>query len=333
MKNSTTYSLFWLLLFFECNTPPNMPITPIKNHKDSIDTKPKPAPITTSPAGYSESTDPKQPEGYVLKDKNGKIIKFIKTDDLYKKNPYMDTNFGSVRPKNITDYRSFNVKNISIEQIKTGLSKSLKIIPSNAILKKAGTIIVSTSTTNLNIENPSYLIIIYKIIMYGKNTSIEDWSESTIHIYDKRGKICSKITDNRNIEDVFLSSDGKYLLTNHILGRTNDCWSDVTLTTLVYDVQNGNHIGSIGKSVIDLNENVSYQSGKFLAFGVAYKKIEATEETSLMKIIIDPINKRYYQKPYARPNNISRSDEPALRSKTSQNEDGEDIGTYRAFRL
>lgn len=336
MSNKLIQFILWLLLFSECtqcnSQTPNTSNNQINDSKDSVATKFKPTQIPTSLVGYSEDTDPKHPEGYVLKDKNGKTIKLIKTDYFFHKNPYNDANFGSTSSKDIASFMSFDVKKLSIEKIKKGLPKALKKFPSNKILEKAGTIIL-TSSLNLNIENPNYIIIIYTIAIYGKETSVEDWSETTIHIYDNQGNICSNITDNRNIQGVFLSSDGRYLLANQILGRTGDGWSDVDLTTLVYDLKSNECIGSTRKSVANMTKNVLYQSGKFLAFGAVYEKFDALEENSLIKIIIDPINKKYYQKAHEKPNNISRSDEPALRLKTSQNESGEDIATYREFNL
>jgi hypothetical protein len=276
--------------------------------------------------GVKPNRNPARPSGYVFFDSSGQEINYLTEEKLCAENPYNNAALEKKDRQKCNSYYSFRVKDFPMRRIKDAFSKTLKKSPPDTIIDKTSEITILISGINYNPQNPNYLVITYALKLYNEEGN-EEWVESTIHVYDRRGRRVSTIVDNHNVEGTFISPDGRYIIANKIFGMTGDGVSDMYIGIVVYDANKNRLIGDIG------NENgiyytdvklSNYEKGYFLLRSSLYKDDTYSDDFLSLKLIIDPNNRILYQKIVE-----DFQDSPLpLYIKSAIHPDGEDITTY-----
>jgi len=317
---------------------PNAEMTTVKDSTAQRTPLPKTAPPQKPEppkVGAAVSYDPKKPSGYVFMDAQGKEVNFIAQKDLYNRNPYNKINLGLARQGDTPgSFQSYTIKNLSAEEIKKGLPKTLTSIPKEGVIKKIGLINTYLINVDCNWDDPRFMIVSYALVMYDKESLAQEWVETTIHVYDNKGRLISTIVDHHNILGAFISPDGKYILANEILDRFGDGTSEAPIGLVIYDVTKGIFMATLKNRFMDYDHHVNVKDGKFNFYGAFAKNYVidgGNDDFVSMKFIIDPRNRILYQKPYKV--GPSSHDRPIFNSKSSAYPNGEDLSTYEVLRF
>ncbi|MCC6411248.1 MAG: hypothetical protein IT270_06295 [Saprospiraceae bacterium] len=283
--------------------------------------------------GVNVNTDPLRPGGYVFCNLEGKEIAYLAEDELYNKNPYKNLDFPPVKIQD-NGYASYSLEGFSEEKILNALSNHVKIPPKRSVLKEAGILIAALVSWDYYRKNPQHLLVSYGVVLYDKQSWIEIWAESTMHVYNNEGKLVSEITDAKNIQGGCISPDGNFIVANLVLGATGDGQGDQHIGLAVYDVNGKKFIGKINNKNGTYLTNArycQYEDGCFLIYASLYRD-NVEDEYTLVKLIINPKQKLFYQKK-SEPTNNPLNDSYLLHLKSSQHPNGEDVNTYERFQF
>ena len=269
--------------------------------------------------------NPAREDGFVFINSKEEEVSFLSEKELNNRNPYSKN---SLAPKKLDGDDFYNqFKGLSPEEIRTRLPKGLKSLPSDIILKNAGVISTNLTSYDFNQDNSQFLVVTYSIVIYNHQSLEEEWVETTIHVYDKQGDLMSTIVDNHNLQGSFISSDGKYILANEILGRIGDGVGETNIGLVVYDVKKSKLIEKIvnksGFYITDVKMSL-YEDGCFLLYASLFKDIFTSDDFVSLILVIDPNKRMLYQKKIEETQKIS----PVLQLKSKTNPEGVDISTF-----
>jgi hypothetical protein len=296
----------------------------VKTIPDSILPKNLPTPPHLT-ARVMLNENPAREGGFVFIDSKEKEVGFLSEKELNNRNPYSKNSLASKKLEGDDFYNQF--KGLSPEEIRMRLPKGLKSLPSDLILKNAGVITTNLTSYDFNQDNSQFLVVTYSIVIYNKQSLEEEWVETTIHVYDKQGVLISTIVDNHNMQGSFISSDGKYILANEILGRIGDGVGETNIGLVVYDVKKSKLIEKIvnknGFYITDAKMSL-YEDGCFLLYASLFKDIFTSDDFISLILVIDPNKRRLYQKKIEE----TQKTIPILRLKSETTPEGVDISTF-----
>ncbi len=286
-------------------------------------------PLSASKAGISVGYD--LPEGgYLFSDDHGLVINTLSQKEIYDRNPYKKAYFKrTIDDGKAGNFQWFNVDSLSVGEIKKGLPKTLKHFPSDKLLSKTSSVTAALTSVNYDWQNPLYLMVTYAIELFERDGSSLDWVETTIHVYDRQGKLVSYIVDNHSIQGMIISPDGKYMLANKIISRMGDGVGESYIGLVVYDVAGSKFLGTIGSEHNAYYLNVTssrYSNNLFLLYFNSYPDLTKTSEFTPLILIIDPEKRAFYQKKNENPNH--NAPDPPLKNSPYF---GEDLSTFQVL--
>jgi hypothetical protein len=189
--------------------------------------------------------------------------------------------------------------------------------------------------------NLNTLIVAYSFILY-KGSSLEfgeeNWSETTLHIYNNKGVLKKVMVLNENLTRAWLTKNGQYLLSESVAARHGDGESDTEDGIWLYDLRKGKTIGKIPTEskffYISSNQfgldGIQIDDGVFLIYVGVLEELY-NDPIHFEKIIIDPSKKMVYKKKMdnaAYYNLVNGGkDYPTFKIKE------EDLSTYTSVRL
>jgi hypothetical protein len=280
--------------------------------------------------GIIVNPNPAREDGYSFIDETGTEIYYLSENEIQNRNPYIKNTIPARKTSGEGFYQQFD--GLTTKEIRKTLPTCLKSSPSDIILKKAGVITASLVNVELNPDDPFFLIITYALEIFDKENLVADWTETTIHVYNKKGNLISNINDSHNIQGAFISPDGKYIIANEIIDRIGDGVSEIPASVIIYDVLAQKIIGRLnneaGNYYTDVRRSI-YEKNMFLLYSSLGSELEDARNFKVIKLIIDPGNKKVYHKEVVPTENLP----PALRLKSTTVPQGEDIKTYKIYEL
>ena len=271
-----------------------------------------------------------------------KAIDSISNNDIARKCPYQDMPFQSMNRSKDTlkseRDRRIDLSKLSIKQKQQVLSNisTARPIPIDSLKQANRYHIFPLIEYNLNT-----LIVGYSFILY-KGSSLEfgaeNWSETTLHIYNKKGVIEKTIVLNENLTRAWPTKDGQYLISKSEAARFGDAESGIVDGIWLYDLRKGKTIGKIPTEskffYIPNNQfgadDIQIDNGVFLIYVAVLEELY-NDPIHYEKIIIDPSKRIVYKKKMnneAYYNLVSGGkDYPTFKIKE------EDLSTYTPIKL
>jgi hypothetical protein len=329
------YTLFLLLYVLGCRgQTPEVPPPP-----------PPPLPPVTYPAGIYRPEDLGINYHYntcfVFWD-GKKVIDSISNDDIARKSPYQDMPFKSMNGSrdSVKEKMSgrIDLSKLSIKQKQQVLSNisTARPIPIDSLKQANRYHVFPLIEYNLNT-----LIIGYSFILYKGSSSefgAENWSETTLHIYNKQGVIDKTMVLNENLTRAWPTKDGQYLISKSEAARFGDAESGIVDGVWLYDLHKGKTIGKIPMEskffYIPNNQfgadDIQIDDGFFLIYVGVLEELY-NDPIHFEKIIIDPSKRKVYKKKMGNADYYNLvnggKDYPTFKVKE------EDLSTYTSVRL
>ncbi|MBL7782795.1 MAG: hypothetical protein JNM22_16325 [Saprospiraceae bacterium] len=268
--------------------------------------------------------------GFIFLDSFGTQIQFIPEKDLYAKNPYIINGIEPSIDHNSDTYRMYFVESLSPSKIKSILPKRLHYHINDTVFEKVSFVNSTVNNWYIDFQDKKYFVISYTLDLLGED-GVGKWAETTIRIYDKNGAEISEIHDNHNIQIIYITPDGKYLIANKVIEAFGDGMGHIYKGMFVYNINNGARLGDIIRltdrsnivTKIPLNYNRPQYFDNFIT-GYFYEyDIDRPDNVQAYKMAIDPIDRLLYY--MALDDSDFSSGRPVIKLKSATYPKGEDL--------
>jgi hypothetical protein len=305
---------------------------------------PPPLPPVTYPAGIYRPEDlgiKYHYNTYLIFWDGKKAIDSISNDDIALKNPYRNINLNPFKDGEIGIdkgwWRMYDLSSLSVRQKEDGLNN---ILPGKIPIDSLKRSNMCNSGVYITEYNLNTLIVAYSFILY-KGSSLEfgeeNWSETTLHIYNKKGVIEKTMVLNENLTRAWPTKDGQYLISQSEAARFGDAEPGIKDGIWLYDLRKGKTIGKIPTESkffwiadIPVGDDVQIDDGVFLIYVGVLEELY-NDPIYFEKIIVDPSKRLVYKKKidnavyYNLANKVK--DYPIFKIKE------EDLSTYKPIKL
>jgi hypothetical protein len=327
------YTLFLLLYVLGC-----------RGQTPEVPPPPPPLPPVTYPEGIYRPEDlgiNYHFNTYLIFWDGEKAIDSISSNDIALKNPYRNINLKPFDDGEIGIdkgwWRMYDLSSLSLSQKEDGLNN---ILPGKIPIDSLKRSNMCNSGVRITEYNLNTVIVAYSFVLY-KGSSLEfgaeNWSETTLHIYNKKGVLKKVMVINENLTLARPTEDGQYLLSESEAARFGDAESGIVDGVWLYDLHKGKTIGKIPMeskffriASTQFGYDIQVDNGTFLIY-VGLQNELYTTPSYYEKIIVDPSKRMVYKKKMDNDAyyNLVKERKTYLSFKIKE----EDLSTYTSVRL